>query len=123
VSELMVILLVLAGGVAGGLLGVGGGVIFVPAMTIFLGLSQLDAEATSLLMIVFVGAVGAYRQTIYGNVDVRAGLWIGALSPIGVLVGVAIANSVSERLLQLAFAALALFFAWQLFRRALTAQP
>jgi uncharacterized membrane protein YfcA len=119
-NELLLILMVLAGGVAGGLLGVGGGILFVPAMTIFIGLSQLDAEATSLLTIVFVGVVGAYRQAAYGNVDLRAGLWIGALSPFGVLIGVVIANGVSERLLQLSFAALALYFAWRLARRALT---
>jgi uncharacterized membrane protein YfcA len=88
-------------------------------MTIFIGLSQIDAEATSLLMIVFVGVVGAYRQATYGNIDLRAGLWIGALSPVGVLLGVVIANSVSERLLQLSFAALALYFAWRLARHAL----
>jgi uncharacterized membrane protein YfcA len=112
-------LIAVAGGLAGGLVGVGGGILFVPALTIFLGLSQVEGEATSLLMIVIVAAVGARRQAGYGNVALREAIVIGALSPLGVLVGVAIANNVPERALQLSFAALALFFAWQLARRAL----
>jgi uncharacterized membrane protein YfcA len=118
-NEVMAILLALAGGVTGGLVGVGGGILFVPALTIFLGLSQVEGEATSLLMIVIVASVGAYRQSGYGNVELGDALLIGALSPIGVLIGVALANNVSERALQLAFAALALFFAQRLLRRAL----
>lgn len=114
----MAILIAVAGGLAGGLVGVGGGVLFVPALTIFLGLTQVEGESTSLLMIVIVALVGAFRQKGYGNVRVREALIIGALSPLGVLIGVAVANNVSERALQLSFAALALFMAGQLVRRA-----
>jgi uncharacterized membrane protein YfcA len=117
-SELAAVLICLFGGLTGGLVGVGGGILFVPALTIFIGLSQVEAESTSLLMIVLVALVGAYRQNGYGNVRVREALIIGALSPLGVLLGVVIANNVSERLLQLSFAALALFMAAQLVRRA-----
>jgi uncharacterized membrane protein YfcA len=120
VNELLAILLAFAGGIAGGLVGVGGGVLFVPALGIFLGLTQVQAESTSLLMIVIVAFVGARRQIAYGNVDLRDALVIGALSPLGVLIGVAISNNVSERVLQLSFAAVALFFAYRLARRALS---
>jgi uncharacterized membrane protein YfcA len=118
VSELAAALICLAGGMTGGLVGVGGGILFVPALTVFIGLGQVEGESTSLLMIVFVAIVGAYRQNGYGNVRLREALIIGALSPLGVLIGVAAANHVSERGLQLAFAALALFMAAQLVRRA-----
>src|SRR3954452_13520020 len=118
-NEVMAILFAVIGGLAGGLIGVGGGLLFVPALTIFLGLSQVEAESTSLLTIVVVALVGARRQAGYGNVDLSAALVIGALSPVGVLIGVVVANNVSERLLQLSFAALALFFAYRLVRRAL----
>ena len=111
-----------AGGAVGGMLGVGGGVIFVPALVIFLDEPQLRAEATSLLAIVPVGLVGAWRQNRYGNVRVRDALIVGALSPVGVLAGVVLANNVSERVLELPFAVLVLLIAAQLFRRAL-AQP
>jgi uncharacterized membrane protein YfcA len=120
-NDVLAALIAVAGGLAGGLVGVGGGVLFVPALTIFLGLSQVEGEATSLLTIVIVALVGAYRQNGYGNVRVREALIIGALSPLGVLIGVGVANHVSERALQLSFAALALFMALQLVRRARSA--
>ena len=119
-SELAAVLICFFGGLTGGLVGVGGGVLFVPALTIFIGLTQVEAESTSLLMIVVVALVGAYRQHRYGNVRLREALVIGALSPFGVLVGVLVANNLSERALQLSFAALALFMATQLVRRAAT---
>ncbi|MBA3261921.1 MAG: sulfite exporter TauE/SafE family protein [Thermoleophilaceae bacterium] len=107
-----------AAGVAGGLLGVGGGILFVPALVLFADETQLGAEATSLVAIVVVSLVGAWRQRGYGNVRLRDGLVIGALSPLGVLVGVGLANAVSERALELSFAAVQLLFAWQLAKRA-----
>ena len=119
-NELFAILIALAGGLAGGLVGVGGGVLFVPALTIFLGLTQVEGESTSLLMIVIVALVGAIRQNGYGNVRVRDALVIGVLSPLGVLIGVVVANEVPERALELSFAALALFIAYGLVRRALS---
>lgn len=108
-----------AGGVTGGLLGVGGGVLFVPALVFFLGLSQLAGEATSLLAIIPVAILGALRQRRYGNVRLREGLTIGALSVPGVLAGAILAEQLPHRALELAFAALQLFFAVGLARRAL----
>jgi uncharacterized membrane protein YfcA len=119
-DELFAALLALAGGLAGGLVGVGGGVLFVPALTIFLGFSQVEGESTSLLMIVVVALVGAYRQNAYGNLNLRDALIIGVLSPVGVLIGVVVANEVSQRVLELSFAALALYVAYGLVRRALS---
>jgi uncharacterized membrane protein YfcA len=107
------------GGMVGGLLGVGGGVLFVPALVIFMNESQVRAEATSLLAIVPVAMVAVWRQLGYGNVRVREGLVIGALSPIGVVIGVVLSNAIPERALELTFAGLALFIAAQLLLRAL----
>jgi uncharacterized protein len=112
-----------AGGVVGGMLGVGGGILFVPALAIFLDEPQINAIATSLVAIVPVAIVGAWRQHRFGNVRLADGLWIAALSPIGVVVGVVIANAVSQRVLEVSFAALLLVVATQLVRRALRAAP
>jgi uncharacterized protein len=109
----------LMGGVVGGLLGVGGGILFVPALAIFLDESQVRAEATSLLAIVPVALVGTWRQHRFGNLRLRDGVVLGALSPVGVALGVVIANAVSQRALELSFAALVLFVAAQLVRRAI----
>jgi uncharacterized protein len=115
-----VALLGFAGGALGGLLGVGGGILFVPALAIFLDEPQIRAEATSLLAIIPVALVGAWRQNRFGNVRVRDGLVLAALSPLGVLVGVQASNAVAERALELGFAALLLFVAAQFLRRALS---
>jgi uncharacterized protein len=115
--------LAFAGGMVGGLIGVGGGILFVPALAIFLDESQVGAEATSLLAIVIVAAAGTWRQYGYGNVRLREGLWIGVLSPLGVVLGVVVANAVSQRALELGFAALLVFVAAQLARRGLRPSP
>ena len=112
----------LVAGVVAGLLGVGGGALFVPALTIFLGLSQIDAEATSLLAIVPVALVGAWRQRAHDNVDLRSGVLLGLLALAGAVGGVAIANAVPERGLEIGFAMLILFVAGQLARHALTGE-
>jgi uncharacterized protein len=106
-------------GMAAGLLGIGGGALFVPARVLFLGLSQLDAQATSLLAIIPVAAVGAARQHRYGNLRIHDGLVLGVLAMGGALGGVALANALPERALEVSFAMLQLFVAFQLARRAL----
>ena len=110
------------GGVVGGTLGVGGGVIFVPALVLAFDEPQLRAEATSLLAIVPMAVVGAWRQHSLGNVRLRDALLIGALSPIGVVAGVVLSNAVSQRLLEVAFAILVLLVAAQLARRVIVAR-
>ncbi len=109
----------LAAGLASGLLGVGGGVLFVPGLVVFLELDLLRAEATSLVAVTLVAIVGAWRQRGHGNVSLRDGLILGALSPLGVAVGVGVANVVPVRALELGFAAVQLYFAFELGRRAL----
>ena len=113
------VLIGVVAGVFAGLLGVGGGALFVPALVLVLGLSHLDAEATSLLAIVPVAAVGAFRQHGYGNFRARDALVLGLLATGGGVAGVVIANAVPERALEIGFAGLILFIAFQLARRAL----
>jgi uncharacterized protein len=108
----------LAAGMVSGMVGVGGGVLFVPGLVLFLDQSQLRAESTSLLAIVVVAAVGAWRQQGYGNLRLKDALLVGVLSPIGVAAGTVVANVVSERALAVSFAGVQLYFAWQLGRRA-----
>jgi uncharacterized membrane protein YfcA len=103
-------------GILAGLLGVGGGVLFVPALTVFLGLSQIDAEATSLLAIMPMAIVGAWRQHGYGNVRLQDGGLLGAAAVPGAIAGVAIVNVVPERVVQVMFAGLMLVIAWQMVR-------
>jgi uncharacterized membrane protein YfcA len=117
------VLIGLLAGIVAGLLGVGGGALFVPALTIGLGLGQLDAEATSLLAIIPVALVGALRQRGHGNVDLRTGAALGLLGAGGAVAGAVLANAVPERALEVSFALLMLFVASRLVRRALAAPP
>ena len=104
-----------AGGIAG-MFGVGGGVVFVPGLVFLLGLDQVDAEATSLLAIVPVALVGAYRQGTYGNLRLREGIIVGALAVPFAALGVVIVNAIPERAIELAFAALLAYVAIGLLR-------
>ena len=85
----------LAAGVMSGLFGVGGGILFVPAL-VALGLGQVEAAATSLLAIVPTAAVGTWRQARYGNLRVKPALVVGVASIVGVEIGVRIATSLPE---------------------------
>jgi uncharacterized membrane protein YfcA len=109
----------LAAGIVAGLLGVGGGVLFVPGLVIFLGLNQHEAEATSLLAIVPVAIVGTYQQDRYGNVRRGDAVLLGVLSLAGAAAGVALANALSGAFLRDAFAVLMVLVAAQLVRRAM----
>lgn len=121
-TALVAILLVgVLTGVVSGLVGVGGGVLFVPALALLAGLDQVSAEATSLLAVVPVSLVGAWRQRRYGNLRIRDSALIGALSVGGVVLGVALAHALPAKALSLAFAAFALVIALQLARRSLGA--
>jgi uncharacterized membrane protein YfcA len=99
--------------------GVGGGVVFVPALVFIYDVGQVQAEATSLLAIIPVALVGAWRQHGYGNVRVRDGVVLGLLAGAGALAGVALANALPERTLEIGFAALMVVVAAQLARDAL----
>jgi uncharacterized membrane protein YfcA len=108
-----------AAGVVSGMFGVGGGVIFVPALVFIYDVGQVQAEATSLLAIIPVALVGAWRQHGYGNVRLREGAVLGILAGAGAFAGVALANALPERTLEIGFACLMVFVAAQLARDAL----
>jgi uncharacterized membrane protein YfcA len=100
-------------GILAGMFGVGGGILFVPTLT-WLGLTQLHAEATSLLAIIPTVLVGVWRHNQQGNVRFRSALVIG-LASVGAAVGGAqVAESLPESTLRRLFAVLLLFTAAQI---------
>lgn len=118
IEALLVILLGVAAGAVAGLFGVGGGIIFVPTLTLVLGLGQLEAEATSLLAIIPVAVLGSWRQSRAGTVRWRDALIIGAVSVGTAVLGALIADVAPERVLRVGFAVLLLATAAQLVARA-----
>ncbi len=117
IEVLGILVLGFGAGLTAGLFGVGGGVLAVLGLTLVLGLDQLEAQATSLVSVIPVALVGAWRQHRYGNLRLNDGLLLGVLSVAGSLAGVIIANAVSERALEIGFACLVLFVAARLARR------
>ncbi len=117
----LAVVLGLAGGVLAGLFGVGGGILFVPTLTLALGLTQLHAEASSLLAIIPTVVAGTWRQQRYGNVRWRPAIVIGIAAIGGVEGGVALAESLPEHALRRLFGALMLVVAaqvaWRVRRR------
>ena len=104
---------VLAAGALAGLFGVGGGLLFVPTL-VWVGLGQLEAEATSLLAILPTVAAGGWRQHRYGNLRPRAAVVLGLSSIAAVEAGVLVAKALPEDTLQTLFALLLLGVAAQL---------
>lgn len=107
----------LVAGVLSGAFGVGGGILFVPAL-VLLGLDQVEAAATSLLAVVPTAGVGVWRQTRYGNFRLRPALLIGVASIAGVEAGIQIATRLPEEVLRRLFGVLLLVVAAQLAWRA-----
>jgi uncharacterized protein len=114
VTVALVVAIGFAAGIVAGLFGVGGGVLFVPALALGLGLTQVHAEATSLLAILPTALAGSWRQLRYGNVEVRPAAWIGVAAVGGVQLGVLVAHSLPEATLRRLFGALVLLVAAQL---------
>ncbi|MGO2096952.1 MAG: sulfite exporter TauE/SafE family protein [Candidatus Microbacterium stercoravium] len=93
-------------GILSGLIGVGGGVIIVPALIILFGTSDLVAKGTSLLMMIPTTISGALRNARNGNVDFVAAGTVAAgtliTTPLGVIVAAAL-DPATANLLFIAF--------------------
>jgi len=122
VTYALAIMLGVCAGVLAGMFGVGGGILFVPTLT-WLGLTQLHAEATSLLAIIPTVLVGVWRQQGYGNVRWRPALVIGVSSIAAAVGGAQVAESLPEHVLRKLFAVLILLTAGQIAWRARRKQP
>ena len=109
-------------GVLSGLFGVGGGILFVPILT-WIGLTQLHAEASSLLAIIPTVLVGVWRQQRYGNVRWRAAGVLGVASIAATVGGAQLAVSLPEATLRKLFAVLLLCVAGQIAWHASRQQP
>lgn len=97
---------VVVGAIAGGLsalMGVGGGVILVPAMVLLFGFGQHIAQGTSLLIIIPTAIVGAIRHSRHGYTQWRLGLVLGLGGILGASAGAAIALQLDGDLLQRLF--------------------
>ena len=116
-TVILALVLGFSAGILAGLFGVGGGILFVPAL-LALGLGQLEAQATSLLAILPTVAAGTWNQRRYGNLRARTALAVGIVSIVGVEIGAQVATSLPETQLRRLFAVLLFGVAVQLVWRA-----
>jgi uncharacterized membrane protein YfcA len=109
---IIIIMVGIAAGMLSGLVGVGGGIIIVPALVYFIGFSQKTAQGTSLAMIMLpVGIFGVIQYYKQGHVDYRIVgiLAIGFLA--GSFFGSKLALNISQETLKKVFAILMIFIA------------
>jgi uncharacterized membrane protein YfcA len=112
--------LVLIGLVAGGIaatLGVGGGVVFVPALAIIAGFGQHLAEGTSLAVILPTAAIAAWTHARAGRIEWPIAVRVGVLGVVGGVVGAQLALTLDEMVLRRLFAALLVVVAVRMLRR------
>lgn len=107
----------LGGGVAAGLLGIGGGAIFIPGMVFLLDREQGVAQGVSLTVIVATAAVALWKHSRHGNVDLRIAAWMipgaVALSVGGALLATQLDGDVLRRIFGGAALVVALRFLYQ----------
>ena len=116
-TYVLAVVLGLVAGVLAGLFGVGGGILFVPAL-VALGLEHHVATGTSLLAIIPTVFVGTWQQARYGNVQWRAAGVIGVAAAAAAQGGVVLAEALSGGLLRKLFAGLLVCVAIQIAWRA-----
>lgn len=96
----------MAGGVASGALGVGGGSIFVPGLVLGVGIGQHEAQGISLWVVVIASVMGGWTHYRQGTVDVTAAKWLAPAALPGAALGAVAAALLSGRTLQMVFAVL-----------------
>jgi uncharacterized protein len=115
-ADVLVMALGVLAGAVSGLFGVGGGVLFVPTLTLIVGLSELHAQATSLLAIIPVAALGTWRERSSGRVSFRDVAVIGVASIATAIMGSLLADVAPERVLRIGFALILVWTAWRIVR-------
>jgi uncharacterized protein len=115
--DLLLVLIGLLAGAVGGALGVGGGIVVVPALTLAFGVPQTVAQGTSLATIVPTSVSGAVTQDRAGNVMRRAAAWMAAVGVVGAVAGALLALALPTELLARIFGAFLVVSAWRLWPR------
>ena len=106
------------GGFIAALAGVGGGIVFVPALALVLGLTQVVAEATSLLAIVPVAILGTWQQRRTGDVHLRDAVIIGLGSIVTAVLAAFVADQLPQEVLRILFAVFMVLIAVRIWRGA-----
>lgn len=102
----------LVAGMLSGMIGIGGGVVIVPALVYFLGLTQLEAQGTSVaLMLPPIGILAAMNYYKSGNLDWKYAVVIALTFVIGGYFGSKISLSLPQTTLKRIFGGVLMFVA------------
>lgn len=112
---LVLIIIGICAGVLSGMFGIGGGLIIVPALVFFLGMTQHQAQGTSIgLMLLPIGILAAYKYYNTGNLDIKAGLIMAATFVLGAYFGAKLALQIDQVLMKRIFGCIMLLVAVKL---------
>ena len=120
-GDLLLIVGGLGAGFLSGTIGIGGGLLFVPTMTVGFRLSQAVAQGTSLIAIVPTAIVGGFTHLRQGNVLIRPALWMGGGGMVGAVIGALVAVEVPGSVLARVWGAFLVLSAYRLGLQALQA--
>jgi hypothetical protein len=120
-TELLLVLSGLAAGMFGALLGLGGGILIVPILSLGFGLPLSAAAGTSLVCVIATSTGAAAFNVTAGRADVRLGITLGAATVVGAVTGGIAAAFLPDRLLAGLFAALMAYTAFTMLRRLFSA--
>jgi len=105
----------LVAGLLSGMVGIGGGIVMVPAMVYFLGLDQHTAQGTSLAMMLLpVGILGVYNYYSQGNIEMKYALVLAITFVVGGYFGSKFSLSVDQSLLKKIFGGIMLLVAMKM---------
>ncbi len=109
VNLLLYVILGLLAGILSGLLGIGGGIIIIPVMVLLFGMSQHQAQGTTLaLMVPPIGLLAAWAYYKQGYVDLKMAAFVCIGFFVGGLFGAELASSIPEQILKKVFGAVLL---------------
>jgi uncharacterized membrane protein YfcA len=123
IDGVLLVIIGIAAGVLGGLIGTGGCSVMLPAIHFWMSYPAATAVGTTLFAVIFTAISGGYGHFVRRNIDVRAVLWLGGWGILGVLLGSYLFTLLSGQatllglILGLAFLWPAVRMTWEGFRK------
>jgi hypothetical protein len=118
-----ILLVAFVAGVFGSMLGVGGGVIMVPVLSLVFGVPIKTAIATSIVCVIATSSMAQTKFAARGMTNMRLGMFLEVATTVGAVAGGITAVLVDGRILQGCFAVVLFYVAWQMGRRGGDVQP
>jgi uncharacterized protein len=116
-TALIIIAFAIVAGLIGSLLGLGGGVVIIPALTLALGFNMQEAVGASLIGVIASSTGSASRYVQQGFVNIKLGMLLETTTTVGSVIGAIIAIYTDQQILALIFAIMLTYSAVYMLRR------